>query len=200
MKTDEERKGKVTSFLEEDYDGNLDVLHYLEVLRDKVGFEELSKKVERPLTGLKIAPYYGCLLLRPAAEMQMDNPDDPSIFEELIKALGAEVVDFPMKSECCGAFQVVNSETMATRCSKEIIASASSRGADVIVTACPLCQFNIEDRQKEIGEAETGFKTLPVLYFTELMALALGCGDESISSKKHYIDPRPVLTERGLVG
>ncbi len=199
MQNNEERRVKVTSFLEEEYDGKLDVLHYLEVLRDEIGFEEIAKRVEKPLTGLKVGPYYGCLLLRPHAEMQMDDPDRPSIFEEFIKALGGEVVDYPMKAECCGAFQVVNSEATASRCSKEILDSAKKRGADLLITACPLCQFNMEDRQKEMGENEVGFTPIPVLYFTEILALALGGGVKSIDIDRHYIDPRPVLAARGLI-
>ncbi|TLN22401.1 disulfide reductase [bacterium] len=200
LNSDEARKKTVTAFLEEDYDNSVVVTHYLEILRDVIGFQAVSEKVQKPLAGLKIAPFYGCLLLRPAEEMKMDDPDRPTIFENLIKALGGEVVDYPMKAECCGAFQVVNSEATATRCSKEILDSAKKRGADLIVTACPLCQFNLEDRQKEIGASEQAFKELPVLYFTELLALALGGGEESIATDRHYIDPMPVLRARGLVG
>jgi len=198
MKTNETRRVKVTDFIQEPYDGSLDVVHYLEVLRDDVGFEGLKAKVEKPLQGLKVAPYYGCLLLRPKAEMQMDDPDNPRIFEDLLGALGAEPVDFPLKAECCGAFQVVHSDAMATRCSREIVASAKARGADLLVTACPLCQFNLEDRQAEMAKAEQGFKGLPVLYFTQLLALALGESAEALDVSRHHTDPRPVLQARGL--
>jgi heterodisulfide reductase subunit B len=198
MKTNETRRVKVTDFIQEPYEGDLDVIHYLEVLRDDVGFESLKSKVVKPLQGLKVAPFYGCLLLRPKAEMQMDDPDNPRIFEDLLRALGAEPVDFPMKTECCGAFQVVHSDDMATRCSREIIESAKRRGAELLVTACPLCQFNLEDRQAEMAAAEQGFKGLPVLYFTQLLALALGDSSETLDVTKHHTDPRPVLQARGL--
>jgi heterodisulfide reductase subunit B len=198
MKTNEARREKVTDFIQEPYDGSLDVVHYLEVLRDDVGFEGLQSKVEKPLAGLKVAPFYGCLLLRPKAEMQMDDPDNPRIFEDLLRALGAEPVDFPMKAECCGAFQVVHSDDMATRCSREIIASAKKRGAEMLVTACPLCQFNLEDRQAEMAKAEQGFKGLPVLYFTQLLALALGDSAEAMDVSRNHTDPRPALQARGL--
>jgi heterodisulfide reductase subunit B len=198
MKTNETRRVKVTDFIQEPYDGDLDVVHYLEVLRDDVSFEGLKAKVEKPLQGLRVAPFYGCLLLRPKAEMQMDDPDNPRIFEDLLRALGAEPVDFPLKAECCGAFQVVHSDAMATRCSREIIASAVARGADLLVTACPLCQFNLEDRQAEMARAEQGFKGLPVLYFTQLLALALGDSAEALDVSRHHADPRPVLQARGL--
>ena len=198
MQTNEERRARVTDFIEEAYAGDLNVLHYLEVLRDQIGFEVLAAKVTKPLQGLKVAPYYGCLLLRPKAVMQMDDPDNPSIFEELLKALGAEPVDYPMKAECCGAFQVVHSDTMATRCSREIIASARARGAQLLVTACPLCQFNLEDRQAEMAKEEQGFKGIPVLYFTQLLDLVLGGDLDTLDLTKHHTDPRPVLQAAGL--
>ncbi|MBI5014873.1 MAG: CoB--CoM heterodisulfide reductase iron-sulfur subunit B family protein [Deltaproteobacteria bacterium] len=198
MKTNEARRAKVTDFIQEPYDGTLDVVHYLEVLRDDVGFEGVAAKVEKSLQGLKVAPFYGCLLLRPKAEMAMDDPDNPRIFEDLLRALGAEPVDFPMKAECCGAFQVVHSDDMATRCSREIIGSAKKRGAELLVTACPLCQFNLEDRQAEMAKAEQGFKGLPVLYFTQLLALALGDSAEGMDVSRHHADPRPVLQAHGL--
>lgn len=198
MKTNAVRREKVTDFIQEPYDGTLDVVHYLEVLRDHVGFDGVKARVEKPLAGLKVAPFYGCLLLRPKGEMAMDDPDNPTIFENLLRALGAEPVDFPMKAECCGAFQVVRSDDMATRCSREIIASAKGRGAELMVTACPLCQFNLEDRQAEMARAEQGFRGLPVLYFTQLLALALGESAAGLDASKHHTDPRPVLQARGL--
>ncbi len=198
MKTNPERRAKVTDFIEEPYAGDLDVIHYLEVLRDEVGFANLASKVEKPLAGLKVAPFYGCLLLRPKAEMAMDDPDNPSIVEELLRALGAEPVDYPLKAECCGAFQVVHSDAMATRCSREIIDSAKARGAEMLVTACPLCQFNIEERQGEMAKIEQGFKGLPVLYFTQLLALALGESAEAMDVSRNHTDPRPALQARGL--
>ncbi len=198
MRTNPDRRAKVTDFIEEPYGGDLEVLHYLEVLRDRVGFEALGGKVEKPLQGLRVAPFYGCLLLRPRAEMQMDDPDKPSIFEDLLRALGAEPVDYPMKSECCGAFQVVHSDAMATRCSREIIASARARGAEMLVTACPLCQFNLEDRQGEMQKTDPMFQGLPVLYFTQLLGIALGEPVESMDVSKHHTDPRPVLRAHGV--
>lgn len=198
MKTNPARRAKVTEFIEEPYEGDLDVVHYLELLRDEVGFEVLASKVEKPLGGLKVAPFYGCLLLRPKAEMAMDDPDNPSIFEDLVRALGGEPVDYPMKAECCGAFQVVRSDAMATRCSREIIDSAKRRGAELLVTACPLCQFNLEERQGEMAKGEQGFKGLPVLYFTQLLALCLGGSAQAMDVSRHHTDPRPVLRARGL--
>jgi heterodisulfide reductase subunit B2 len=198
LKTNEARRAKITDFIDESYDGSLQVLHYLEVLRDELGFEAVREKVKKPLAGLKVAPFYGCLLLRPKAELAMDDPDQPKIFEDLLRALGAEPIDYPMKAECCGAFQVVHSDETATRCSREILGSARGRGAELLVTACPLCQFNLEERQGEMLKAEQGFRPLPVLYFTQLLSLALGEAAEGMDVSRNGTDPRPLLQARGL--
>lgn len=198
LKNDPARRETVMGFIEEEFDPSMNVLHYLEVLRDRVGFEAVAAKVEKPLKGLNVAAYYGCLLLRPAAEMGFDDPERPVVMENLLTALGATPIDFPMKTECCSAFQVVHSEATATRCSREIIESARRAGADLIVTACPLCQFNLEDRQKEMGET-SGFKSLPVLYFTELLGLALGLGEGSVDATRHYVPWRAPLVKAGVV-
>lgn len=199
LKNNPARRKTVTEFIEVDYDGSSEVLHYIEVLRDRVGFAALAEKVKKPLAGLKVGSYYGCLLLRPGAEMAFDDVDRPTVMENLVTALGGTPVDYAMKVECCGAFQVINSDATATRCSREIIESASRAGAELLVTACPLCQFNLEDRQKEIAETKAGFKAMPVLYFTELLGLALGFGAEAVDASKHYVDPLPLLKRCGLV-
>ena len=200
LATNPARRKTVMEFIEEEYDPTAKILHYLEVLRDRVGFGVVAGAVQKPLAGLKVGAYYGCLLLRPAAEMGFDDPDNPTIMEDLLRALGATPVDFPMKTECCSAFQVLHSEATATRCSREIIESAQKCGAEMIVTACPLCQFNVEERQGKIAEGRGDFKTLPVVYFTELLGLALGLGEASLDMGRHTVDPRPVLAGRGLLG
>ena len=113
--TDAERRRKVTTFIEEDYQGTVQTVHLLEVLRDDIGFDALAKRVTKPLRGLKVAPYYGCLLLRPAEEMGFDDPERPTILERFLASLGCEVVDFPHKTECCGSFVAVGSPDAAQR-------------------------------------------------------------------------------------
>ncbi|MBQ7364855.1 MAG: CoB--CoM heterodisulfide reductase iron-sulfur subunit B family protein [Clostridia bacterium] len=146
------------------YHGEAEVLHYLELLRDHVGFEALQNKVKHPLTQMKIAPYYGCLLLRPSKIMQFDDPENPTLLENLIKALGGQCVPFPMRNECCGAYTVLEDRSITKKKSETVIKNALAHGADVIVTACPLCKYNLE----RIGGS------IPIVYFTELMAQALG--------------------------
>lgn len=148
----------------EDYNGETEVYHYLEFLRDKIGFDEVAKKVVNPLTGRKIAAYYGCLLLRPGKVMAMDDPENPVILEDFIRALGAEPVVYPARNECCGGYMAIENADAAKKRSLSVSESAANHGAAELVTACPLCRYNL---------VKSG-STLPVLYFTELLAEALG--------------------------
>ncbi len=154
--------------LDTPYAGETNVLHFLEVLRDRVGFDELKKKVVNPLKGKKIGAYYGCLLLRPSEIMTFDDPENPTILEEFIRAIGAEPVVYPLRNECCGGYISLKEKEMAARMTDNIQANAAGFGAEVLITACPLCQYNL-------NQTVDG---LPVLYFTELLAEALGVKEE----------------------
>lgn len=151
--------------LEEPYKGETTVLHYLEVLRDRVGFDKLKEKVVNPLTGKKIGAYYGCLLLRPGKVMAFDDPENPTIMEEFIRAIGAEPVIYPYRNECCGGYISLKEQDMAKNMCNKIMDSAAGFGADILITACPLCKYNL---------TKNGNTSLPVYYFTELLAEALG--------------------------
>ena len=155
--------------LEEAYAGETNVLHYLEVLRDEVGFDKLREKVVKPLTGIKIGAYYGCLLLRPGKIMAFDDPENPSIMEEFIRALGAEPVVYPYRNECCGAYISLKEKEMSENMCHKIEESAKGFGADMLITACPLCKYNLSKNSSD---------GLPVYYFTELLAEALGVKEE----------------------
>ena len=147
------------------YEGETKVLHYLELLRDVVGFEQLASKVTNPLKGKKVAAYYGCLLLRPGKVLQFDDPENPTIMEDFIRALGAEPVISPMRNECCGGYITLEDKGLAKKRSTAVTESAKSLGADVIVTACPLCLYNL---------TKNGDTDIPTVYFTDLLAEALG--------------------------
>ena len=148
----------------ESYHGETEVIHYLELLRDKVGFDKIKEKVVNPLTGRKIAAYYGCLLLRPGKVMAMDDVENPTIMENLIRALGAEPVIYSFRNECCGGYITMESKELAKAKSVKVCSSALDKGAECIVTACPLCKYNLEKNQSDV----------PVVYITELLAEALG--------------------------
>lgn len=149
--------------LPEPYKGETNVLHFLEVLRDRVGFDELKKKVVNPLTGRKIGAYYGCLLLRPSSVMAFDDPENPTILEDFIRALGATPVVYPYRNECCGGYISLKEKDLAASMCHKITDSAASFEAECLVTACPLCKYNL-----------AGSGKLPIVYFTELLAEALG--------------------------
>ena len=156
--------------LDEPYLGETEVFHFLEVLRDKVGFDEIKKKVVNPLTGRKIGAYYGCLLLRPSDILAFDNPENPKIIEDLIRALGAEPVIYPYRNECCGGYIALEDKNNAIMKSTLVMESAEKNGAEEIITACPLCLYNLN---------KNGAVKLPVKYFTELLAEALGVKGEN---------------------
>lgn len=192
LKRDPEMLERINWFTEQEYHGEVHVAHFLEILRDDLGWEALAERVVRPLTGLRVAPYYGCLLLRPYDEIGLDDPEDPVILHDLVRALGAEPVDFPYSIECCGSYLTVKEPQVSETLSKDIVASAQERGAQVIITACPLCQFNLDYPQRETEAGCTGSE-IPVLYFTQLMAVALGLPEEDWGFDEHYVDPRSLL-------
>lgn len=199
LRADTEAREKIESYTLEDYEGQVEVLHYIEMLRDVVGYDKVAGAVKKKLEGLKVAPYYGCMLLRPKKEMRFDCPEQPSIFEDFLETLSCDVVDFPMKAECCGGFQVVNDEDLAVSCSQNVVVSAIKRDADIIVTTCPLCRYNLDRHQKKMAERVKGFREIPVVYFTQLLGVALGLGEECLDFSDNSVDPAPVLAEKSLL-
>ncbi|MDP2811016.1 MAG: CoB--CoM heterodisulfide reductase iron-sulfur subunit B family protein [Rhodocyclaceae bacterium] len=181
------------------YEGDVDVLHLLEYLRDRVTFEKLAAKVKKPLTGLKVACYYGCLLVRPK-EVAFDDVENPMVMENLITALGGTPVPFAQKTECCGAYHTVGKPDIIAERTDKIMGSAHEEEADLVVVSCPLCAFNLDFRQADAKRLNPEFHHLPVLYFTQLMALAFGSDEAALRFDLHHIDPKPVLAGRGLMG
>lgn len=155
--------------LDEPYAGETNVLHFLEVLRDVVGFDKVKEKVVNPLKGKKIGAYYGCLLLRPGKILEFDNPENPKILEDFIRAIGATPVLYPYRNECCGGYISLKEKDMAKNMCGDIVESAQGFGAEMLITACPLCMYNLKKSTDE---------KLPVVYFTELLAEALGVKEE----------------------
>jgi heterodisulfide reductase subunit B len=180
------------------YEGDVQVYHLLEFLKNEIKFENLSKKVVKPLKKLKIASYYGCLLVRPK-EIGFDDMENPTILEDLMKVLGADSVDFPFKTECCGAYQTVDNPGIIAERTNQILTSAQNQGAEVVVVSCPLCAFNLDQRQKQTIEKYPEFKHIPVLYFTQPLAIALGCPEKTLRFDLNFIDPKPILKEKGLI-
>lgn len=175
MQTDKDFCSKVNMYMSQDKDpsdpyyGETEVYHYLEMLRDVVGFENIKKAVVNPLTGKKIAAYYGCMLLRPGKVMQFDDVENPQIMEDFISALGAEPVIYSQRNECCGAYVALEDAALTKKKSNAVSDSAANGGAETIVTACPLCKYNLVKNGSRI----------PVKYFTELLAEALGVKEDT---------------------
>lgn len=175
MKNVEDIRTRANNYmkLEEPYAGETEVLHFLEVLRDRVGFDELKKKVVSPLKGKKIGAYYGCLLLRPGKIMAFDNPENPTIIEDFIRAIGATPVVYPYRNECCGGYISLKEKDMSRNMCNNIMDSAAGFGAEMLITACPLCLYNLN---------KSGNGKLPVHYFAELLAEALGVKEEALQT------------------
>ncbi|MCK5181984.1 MAG: CoB--CoM heterodisulfide reductase iron-sulfur subunit B family protein [Dehalococcoidia bacterium] len=199
MKEDIAKRDTINDFIDEeiDYAGEVKVVHLLEVLRDELGWEALSQKVKLPLRGLRVAPYYGCTLLRPR-EVAIDSVDDPTILREFLEALGASPVDFPESTRCCGSYQVISSPDDISEYARLILDSALSHGAETLVVSCPLCDYNLGRGQKELSK-KSGFREMPLLYFTQLLALALGLDPQVCHFELNYGSPESLLREKGLL-
>jgi heterodisulfide reductase subunit B len=174
LEGDPERIKKLNAFMDEEppYLGDVEVLHYLEIMRDRIGWEAISQRVMRPLQGVRIAPYYGCTLLRPS-EVAIDEGDHPSILDSLIHSVGAEVTSFGFEEECCGSYQVTDQREFVVERAFRILDTARAAGADLMITSCPLCYYNLTDTQPAIELARQEFQAVPVLYFTQILAYAM---------------------------
>ena len=194
----EESRRQVGEVLGVDYDGSTPVKHLLEILRDDVGFNEIARRVSRPLAGLRVAAYYGCLLVRPPAVMRFDDAENPTVLDDILSAAGAEAVDWPYKTECCGASYSITKVSIVKRLAHQILVMARDAGADCIAAACPLCQLNLDMRQGDVEAASNEKFNLPIFYFTQLLGLALGLPAKELGLRSLIVDPRPLLTEKGL--
>ncbi len=161
-----------------------DAVSVLQVLAEEVAPEAIRDRVVRPLSGLRIAPYYGCLLNRPTDLMRFDSPEHPTAMDRLLEALGAEVAAFPWKTECCGASLGIPHREITARLSGRILSAARDFGADALAVACPLCHMNLDLRQKQAGTACNTVFNMPVLYYTQLMGWAFGLSGKELGLDK----------------
>jgi len=202
VQQDSEKRDKINEFMyteETAFQGDeLKVVHLLSFLRDSVGLDKLREAMALKESGLKVAPYYGCMLLRPR-EVSIDaSSETPAVMEDVLETAGVNCVYFPFKTECCGSFQTVNEKAVVESRTKAIAGSAVRNGADAIATSCPLCAYNLDAYQAKLAEKDPGFRTIPVLYVTQILALCAGIEDENDWSL-HAIDPRPMLEAKGLL-
>ena len=177
------------------YHDSLTILSLLDLIHQRVGLEAVAQRVVKPLQGLKVVCYYGCLLTRPPGVTGSEDAEYPMQMDQLLQTLGATVLDWDRKVACCGASLSATQSDIVFELSGEILDNAQARGADAVAVACPLCHANLDGRQTQME----GRQPIPVLYFTQLMALALGLPDKATALKRNLVDPRPVLAGAGLL-
>ena len=178
--------------------GSIHTRHLMHVITEDIGMDAVAARVIRPLTGLRVAAYYGCLIVRPGFQSKFDNHEYPTSLDRLMKVLGAQVVDFPLKAHCCGGHMTQISQPVALDLIRRLLENASEYKADMIVTLCPMCQLNLDVYQ---GDVNKYFKTnynIPVLYFTQLMGLAFGLTAQELEIGKEFVDARPALAKIGV--
>ncbi len=196
MAHNSEIASKVNEEIGYDYQGKVRVMHLVETLIEKVGLDKIEASVKKPLKGLKLACYYGCYLTRPADITGAEHPEYPMDMDYLMERLGAEVIDWDYKTDCCGGSLGLTQTPIAHEMTAKILRNAHERGADAIVTVCPLCHVNIDGRQGQIKDL--GFD-IPIFYATQLAVIAFGLDEKTAMLNKNLVDPRPLLRERALI-
>jgi heterodisulfide reductase subunit B len=177
--------------------GSLRIRHLLNVVVEDVGLEAIKSKVVRPLDGLRVAPYYGCLIARPQFNGGSIDPEYPTHLDHLLKNLGAEVVDFPLKTHCCGGHMTQISADTAYELIRRLLHNAAEYDADVIVTACPMCQLNLDAYQSQVNRHFGTDYRLPVLFFTQMIGLALGMEPAALGIGREIVSAGPALGRIG---
>ncbi|NQU06428.1 MAG: heterodisulfide reductase, subunit B, partial [Calditrichaeota bacterium] len=195
MRNDEVKRDTLNTFMEEenDYHGEVEVVHYLEVLRDEIGWDKLRDAVKTPLTDWKVAPYYGCTLTRPD-EVTIDKGLTHTIFSEFIEAIGADPVNWDDAETCCGSYQIISDPDAASKTVSKIVSSAKAKTADILALSCPLCEYNVGRRQADLLGEDS--EPLPTFYFTQLLAIALGLDDKVSRMELNSQQAREWLKEK----
>ncbi|KAA3641984.1 MAG: disulfide reductase [Chloroflexi bacterium] len=201
MRTDEELNNKVNTALAEGdlhYDaGSIQVRHLLDIIYNDVGMDRIKNLVTNPLEGLKVAAYYGCMIVRPDVNQRWNSPEYPTVLEELMEALGAEVIDFPMKTHCCSGHMTQISSDVAYELIRRLIYGATHYEADILVTLCPMCQLNLDAYQIEMNNHFDTDYVMPILYFTQLMGLAFGIEPEELGIGREFVSAKQALAKIG---
>lgn len=200
MRQDPKLKGEVQELIEAELTGKLQIHNLVSFLREKVGLAAIGEKLKKPLAGLKVVPYYGCFMVKPQQVTGCSDPENPTSMDEILAALGAEVLDWDFKTECCGAGLSLSKTDKVVELSGRLIREAAFRGADAIVVACQLCQANLDMRQAQVSKEDNKGYDLPVIYFTQLMGLAFGLAPAALGLNHHLVDPVALLRKKGLIG
>lgn len=193
IRDDEALKEKIEQVIDMDYSASNRTISVLEWLVEGIGLDKIKEKVTRPLKGMKVASYYGCLLVRPKAYTGFDDVEDPQSMDDIMKALGAEAIDWAYKSECCGAALATSRPDIGNKMIYEVLKNAKDSGAECIVTACPLCMMNLDMRQPGAEKAFKDKIDIPVYYITELFAIAAGVEPNAVGVNKHFVEANKYL-------
>ncbi len=183
-------RARINELTGHDYRGEIEIVTLPDLVLD-MGVDKIAGHVTRPLDGLKVASYYGCLLVRPQEITGAPDPDNPQSLDTIMRVLGAEPVDWPFKAECCGGSHSLGRSDIVKELVANLVEMAVDNGAECFATACPLCQGNLDMRQDLV--AKRMGRRLPVFHFTQLMGLAFGMGEKQMGLKGHLVDPHPVL-------
>jgi len=184
---------EIAETLGEDYDGSVKVLHFVEVLVKEIGIKKIKSAFTHTLDGLKVASYYGCLLVRPKGVTRFDDPENPTLMDKLITIMGGEMIDWPHKVECCGGGFALTRTDIVVDLSNSILGMAEASGAQCIAVACPMCQINLDMRQSDIHKAKGKDYNLPVVYITQLLGLCLGIEPKKLGMDKCVVSPKPII-------
>lgn len=200
MKQEPEKRKTLNLFMDEevDYAGDVEVVHYLDLLRRELGWDKLAAAVKKPLTGLRVAAYYGCTLLRPA-EVAIESSSTPTMFNDFLRALGAEPVDFAEAQGCCSSYQILGNEGAALQATAKVLRSASEVKVDALAMSCPVCEYNLGRRQADVRSRHAGIDEIPTFYFTQLLALALGLPERDLGLKFNIPASTELLRSRSYL-
>ena len=182
-----------------EYQGNFHIKHPVDFFWEDIGEKAIREKVEKTLAEISPVCYYGCLITRPPKVTDASDPDNPESMDNLMKTLGADVKEWSYKTDCCGAGHALTLPVVAWKLIQKLLDMAEEAGADSIVVGCPMCQSNLDSRQKEISQATGKEYNVPIFYFTELMGLAFGAPSVEKWLARHMVDPRPLLKQKGLI-
>ncbi len=195
--TSPDMRRKVADAIGRDYDGSVKIRHFMEVLLDDVGLDTIQNTLQRTLKGLKVACYYGCLLVRPHEAMQFDDPENPTSLDRLVRTLGAETLDWPHKVECCGGGLSMTRTDVVIRLTESILSMAKLAGADCIAVSCPMCQINLDMRQLDIQKQLGKRYDMPIVYVTQLIGLCLGISADKLGFNKLMVPASTVIEAVG---
>ncbi len=198
LEHDPELREKIHEVFDYKYQGKVKVYHPLEVFLE-MGLERIREKIRKKLKGLKVACYYGCVLTRPPKVAQFDNVENPQSMDSIIRILGAEAIDWSYKTECCGVSMTLTRSDIVLKLSNDLLREAKEAGANAIVVCCPLCQANLDGRQRQIEEIYKTRYELPILYITQLMGLAFGAYPKEVGIQKLITSPQEALGSIGLM-